>query len=537
MRLKAAPFQNEGAVLRLFSKAAEWQSRPQRCSALRSSRLAALICLAAALGAAAGCGSDPGSNNGSTDSGSGSNFPPATVPLVKLSTDTFTNPTSQHATEVEPGSFAFGSTIITSFQVGRISGGGSADIGYALSTDGGISWQNGLLPGLTTFQGGGTNSAVSDTNVAYDAAHGVWLISSLPISTNNIHVAVSRSSDGGASWSNPIVVSQGANLDKTWLVCDSTSTSPHYGNCYMEWDDNGNGNLIWISTSTDGGLTWSTPATPGGPPHGLGGQPLVQPNGKVIVPYLADSAVPPDIQSFSSSDGGASWSGPVLIGTASTHTAAGGLRVSPLPSAQIDALGNAYVIWQDCSFRTNCTSNDLVMSISADGTTWTPPARIPIDPVTSTFDHFIPGLGIDPATAGGTAHLGLTYYYYPLANCTAANCALYVGFISSLDGGSTWSAATPIAGPMSLDWLPSTVSGLMVADYIATSFVNGKAYGFFAVAKAKSGSTFDEAIYTTQSGIDVGSAVGRNSSAGERPVSRAVSIRPPAVHQHLTMRR
>src|SRR5438270_312086 len=144
------------------------------------------------------CGSSSTPNSGSNNSGS--NFPPATTPLVKLSTDTFTNSTSQHATEVEPASFSFGSTIISSFQVGRIHGGGAADIGYAISTDNGVSWSSGLLPAITTFQGGGSNSAVSDTNVAYDAKYGVWLISSLPISASNIQVVASRSTDGGATW-------------------------------------------------------------------------------------------------------------------------------------------------------------------------------------------------------------------------------------------------------------------------------------------------------------------------------------------------
>ncbi len=69
---------------------------------------------------------------------------------------------------------------------------------------------------------------------------------------------------------------------------------------------------------------------------------------------------------------------------------------------------------------------------------------------------------------------------------------------------------------MSLGWLPSTFSGQMVADYIATSFANGKAYGMFALGKANSGSTLDEAIYTTQAGLDVAAAQGHNSSAGER---------------------
>jgi hypothetical protein len=480
-----------------------------------------LLGLAAVL-LANGCGS------GSKPSNPLSSFPPATVPLVKLSSDTFTNSTSQHATEVEPDSFAFGATIVGAFQVGRIFGGGGADIGFATSTDSGATWQNGFLPGITTFQGGGTNSAVSDAAVIYDAAHAVWMISSLTIASSGAtQVVVSRSPDG-SNWGNPIPVSQSPSPDKDWITCDNMPTSPFYGHCYAQWDDVSQGDLIWMSTSTDGGLTWSAALNPGNSNSsiGIGGVPLVQPNGNVVVPLLEFAAG--KIASFSSSDGGASWSALVPVAPVIDHQVADGLRSDALPSAQIDAAGNVYVVWQDCSFRTNCASNDLVMSVSADGTNWTAPARIPIDALTSTVDHFIPGLGIDPATGGNTAHLGLTYYYYPQTNCTAATCALYAGFISSLDGGTTWSASTPLAGPMALSWLPSTFSGQMVADYVATSFAGGKAYGVFAAAKANSGSVFDEAIYTTKTGFDLAAAQGRVSSAGERPLPNAKSDHPPA---------
>jgi hypothetical protein len=435
-----------------------------------------------------------------------------------LSTDTFTNSTSQHATEVEPDSFGFGSTVVAAFQVGRIFSGGASDIGYAISTDGGATWKNGFLPGLTTFRGGGAHSAVSDASVIHDAAHGVWIISSLTIASSGAAQVVVNPSPDGVNWFNPIAVSQTPDPDKDWITCDNTVTSPFYGHCYVEWDDVSQGGLVWMSTSTDGGQTWAAARNPGNNVNagGIGGIPLVQPNGIVVVPMLEPFGSA--IEAFTSSDGGASWSLPVQVALVNDHLDAGGLRSDALPSAQMDAAGNVYVVWQDCSFRTGCTSNDLVISTSSDGVIWTAPGRIPIDATTSTVDHFIPGLGIDPATSGGTAHLGLTYYYYPQTNCTAATCALYVGFISSLDGGNTWSAATPLAGPMSLSWLPSTFSGQMVADYVATSFAGGKAYGVFAVAKANLGTTFDQAIYTTKAGLDVAAAQARNSSAGERPV-------------------
>ena len=478
-------------------------------------RSASAFCLAAIILAATACGS--GSSNPLSP------FPPATVPLVKLSADTFTNSTSQHATEVEPDSFAFGSTIVAAFQVGRIFSGGASDIGFAISTDAGATWNNGFLPGLTTFQGGGANAAVSDASVIYDAAHGVWIISSLTIASSGATEVVVNTSPDGMNWGNPIAVSQSPDPDKDWISCDNTPTSAFYGHCYVEWDDVAQGGLVWMSTSTDGGQTWAAALNPGSNTNagGLGGIPLVQPNGTVVVPMLQPFVS--EIEAFTSSDGGASWSLPIQVGPVADHPVSGGLRSDALPSAQMDGAGNVYVVWQDCSFRTGCKSNDLVMSTSADGVSWSAPARIPIDSTTSTVDHFIPGLGIDPATSGSTAHLGLTYYYYPQTNCTATTCALYVGFMSSLDGGSTWSAVTPIAGPMSLSWLPSTFSGQMVADYVATSFAGGKAYGVFAVAKAKSGTAFDQAIYTTKAGFDVAAAQGRFSSAGERPVAAAKS--------------
>ena len=156
--------------------------------------------------------------------------PPPEIPLTRLSTDTFTNSSSQHVTEVEPDTFAFGSTIVSAFQVGRIFSGGGADIGFATSTNGGATWTSGFLPGITTFQGGGTSTAASDAAVAFDAAHSVWIISSLAIG-GQFRVLASRSSDGLA-WQNPITVTAVGSPDKDWIVCDNTATSPFFGHCY-----------------------------------------------------------------------------------------------------------------------------------------------------------------------------------------------------------------------------------------------------------------------------------------------------------------
>jgi hypothetical protein len=431
----------------------------------------------------------------------------AAVALTEVSSDPFTNPTSQHATEVEPDTFANGSTVIASFQVGRFFNGGSSDIGFARSGDGGTTWTNGFLPGLTAqVDVSSPFERVSDPSVAYDARHGAWLISSIPLEPTTLNVPqvfVSRSIDDGNSWSAPAVIPPPAarkvDLDKNWTVCDNHAASPFYGHCYTELDNFGEGDLEYMSTSTDGGNTWSVPVSTAGRDKGLGGQPVVQPDGTVIVPF---ESLRGKIAAFASHDGGGSWTRAVAISAARLHGVGGDLRTSPLPSAEIDGAGNVYVAWEDCRFEKRCSANDILLSHSSDGVSWTDAARIPIDAVGSGFDHFIPGLAVDPATSGGGAHLALTYYFYPDATCTGG-CQLAVGYISSPDGGAHWGDAITLADPMSLSDIASTSQGPMVGDYISTSFTaSGSATTVFAVGLPHTGA-FDEAMYAPATPLTV----------------------------------
>ena len=454
----------------------------------------------------------------------------ANVTLTQISVDTYTNTTSQHKTQVEPDTFSFGSTIVSVEQTGRFFDGGSSNIAWSTSANNGASWTTGNLPGITKHDNpANPYDRVSDPSVAYDAKHGVWLASTLAIlevsgGIKGQAVLSSRSANAsGTTWNNPVsvaVAGTNGNLDKNWIACDDTPSSPFYGNCYTEWDDNGLGNKLYMSTSSNGGLSWGQKKSPGGF-HGLGGQPVVQPNGTVVVPYFNGS----QIGAFRSTNGGGRWSGAVLVSNVSAHTVAGNLRTSPLPSAEVDGAGKVYVVWQDSRFRSGGASNDIVMSTSTDGVSWTSVVRIPIDAISSTADHFIPGIAVNKNTSGNGAHLGLTYYYYPVANCTLATCQLNVGFISSSDGGANWSAPTAIAGPMTMSWLPDTSQGRMVGDYISTSFgSDGLAHGVFAVANAPTAGgsdcatatpNCDQATYTPASGLVLGAAV---NAVAETPV-------------------
>ena len=313
-------------------------SRSQACA------LCAVFAFTLALGGCSGSSPSPSTSVTTPGNPVGSN-------LTQVSLDPFTIGPGQHATEVEPHMLANGSTLVAAFQTGRIIPGGSTDIGWATSTDGGTTWTHGFLPGLTTGEGIGPYDAASDPAVAYDAKHGVWMIASLPLSNSSQTpaVAVSRSTDG-MTWQNPVSAdSTAVSSDKNWIVCDSGASSPYYGNCYVEWDNPASNDEIFMSTSSDGGLTWGPALPTANAADGIGGQPLVQPNGTVVVPIEVFGTLE-TISAFSSSDGGMTWTAPVTIAIIQVHTDAAGIRSGPLPSAAMDGAGTVWVVWEVAGF-------------------------------------------------------------------------------------------------------------------------------------------------------------------------------------------
>ena len=412
----------------------------------------------------------------------------ASVIATPISDDPYTDGGSghQHKTQLEPDSYAHGQTIVTLTQSGRwFGGGGASNLVFSSSQNGGRTWTTGGLPGTTVnATPPGPWPRISDPSIAYDPVRAVWLALGLGIDAGGSgHILlVNRSTDGGVTWSLPVNAgtAPGTFWDKTWITCDTWPGSPHYGNCYIEFDDNSLGNDMEMVTSTDGGATWS-PVRSAGCDSGLGGQPVVQPNGNVIVPYSNNGGAE---SSFRSTNGGTTWGDCRLVSNVSEHGVAANIRTFSLPSAEVAGDGKVFLAWQDCRFRTGCSSNDIVYSTTMDGLTWTAPARIPIDPVSSTVDHFIPGIAVDKNTSGSSTHVAVTYYYFPVANCNTSTCDMTVGFTSSRNGGASWTPGARIGGPMHVPWIANTNQGYMVGDYISTSFTgDGKAHPVFSLSK------------------------------------------------------
>ncbi len=408
----------------------------------------------------------------------------------RLSVDPYTNPDSQHETAVEPDSFSFGSTVVAAFQVGRRAGGASSNIGTAVSTDAGRTWQRSFLPGTTANASPpGPELAASDPAVAYDAVHATWLVSSLQIERASSHIYVSRAVDG-KSWSPPVDAAVGPLLDKEWIACDNGAASPFRGRCYLEYSDDVK-NITVSQYSNDGGVTWSQPVPAGSVL--VGTQPVLRPDGTLVVvagDYRGESALSGSMVALRSTDGGETFARIVVSDLQAADNDP--VRAISLPSVDADSNGTIYAVWPDCRFRPSCARNDMVLSTSSDGVTWSAPARIALAPTSSGRSFFIPGVAADPAHPGG---LGLVYAYSQAGSCKSGACLLGIGIAQSADAGKTWSTQRLDAQPFSTTWVPHAEGGRMIGDYFSTSYAGDRIVPVFALAAPPAHGNFRQAMF------------------------------------------
>lgn len=397
---------------------------------------------------------------------------------------------TQHATAVEPDSFAWGRTVVAAYQVGRDGDapGGATNIGWSTSYDAGLTWTSGTLPGITTAAGG-PHQRASDPVVGYSARHGVWLAASLPINDVGDGAVISRSGDG-RNWSGPVwaIGNDGQQWDKEWLVCDNWTTSPYYGTCYLTIT-NITTKRIELARSTDGGQSWvAVPNSRGASagPWGNGTAPVVRPDGRLVVSYGVNGWV----SAFTIDGAGAAWGAPTTIHGGSVHPVPG-MRAVSVISADVDRTGRIYVTWHGCHSGTPCLVNDVLISSSVDGVSWTDPSVVPVDcpdqALCAATDRLAPSIALDRDNPGRVALLWNSYI----------NGWIDTQYTSSTDGGQTWRRYPKTLATMRADQLANSGLGRMLGEYLGLSVANSSVVATFPVAQAPpAGQAFDQAMYT-----------------------------------------
>jgi hypothetical protein len=401
---------------------------------------------------------------------------------LRLSRDPYTGPPAQHESEVEPDSLTVGRTTVVAFQVGRRFDGAADNIGFAVTDDDGRTWRSGLLPGLTRVSSpAGPHERASDPVVAYDAVAGVWLIGTLALEGRATRLTVSRSSDG-LTWGGPVVAADSTaagsvSFDKNWLVCDNGPASSFRGRCYIPYTDVVQNDELAVLTSDDGGLTWS-PRVLGRVTGISGAFPVVRPDGGLVVTYLWRGR---SIGASVSADGGKTFGPPVTVAEIQVRRAPG-LRVPPLPSADVDPSGRVWVTWHDCRFSPGCGENSAVVSTSADGRSWTAPTR-----ATAGRNVYLPAIGIHP-TSGAVA---IVYYVRRRDGGVDAE-------LVEARGGRFRAPRRLSAQTMRPEWMPDTSSGRMLADYISVHYAGARPLVAWVLASPPVGSSLRQAVYATR---------------------------------------
>lgn len=360
----------------------------------------------------------------------------------------------------------------------RFATGGAVDIFYAWTHDGGAVWHQGRLPGLTKAVGGRYDRA-SDPVVAFGADGSVYVSSLVFDVTCPTGVAVSRSTDGGATFGRP-VLAQHSNTcavsdDKDWLVTDTQPGSPFFGRIYQFWTEflAGGGSPQVVRWSDDQGRAWSATHMLGSPKQfAQDSQAFVQRDGAITDTYLfaghalgdglrqgfilrhgvnAGSGV--SIVARTSFDGGARWTGPAVVARNVGGGPAGIRCCLPLMAGD-HVTGRMFGVW---NANGPGAADPVEISSSADGQHWSRPVQV------------TPGRspGIQYINAAVAAAAGRVYVSYGRRDLARPN-VVQQELTWSGTGGATF--APPIAlGPPSNLTYAAVAGGKFPGDYAGLS--------------------------------------------------------------------
>jgi hypothetical protein len=375
------------------------------------------------------------------------------------------------------------------------------DVGPALSSrsdlvassrDGGKTWTRSTLPGLTTCTGGvaeiGSDPWVSAGRhgTVYFSGLAAKLTAGRPETT----VMVSRSRDGGRTWPAAVTVAPPLVGYEQPAVTGSPIRPGHAYLAFANFlpDVLPRTNSLEFSGTTDGGATWSSPVLidqPGQFALDFAPRILVLPGGALLAVFARADIGRGEGQMYAarSVDEGRTWLAPVRIGSKPIPPPFADDTGTPppnpaMPSAAAAPDGSVYVAFED---STSASSGAIGLARSRDGgRTWT---SAPLPGVSAYA--FQPSVAVD-------AHGTVRVTWYDLRNDRAGDAALTadVWFAQSGDRGASW-RQTHVAGPTDLRTAPLPAHNY-VGEYQGLAALPGRGFAAIftlATPQARNGQT------------------------------------------------
>jgi hypothetical protein len=246
-------------------------------------------------------------------------------------------------------------------------------------------------------------------------------------------VAVSRSTDGGKTWSTHFVVQTSALAgkrifnDKEWIGADPSD--PTGKTAYVTWTLFKNrSSAIVISKTTDGGLTWSVPTRVSDLLTTDEGSTVVVGNdGTVYVTFEAFAGSGDAVAFAVSHNGGRTFTTKVIAPISDIPSPLPGatFRDNSYPALAVDG-STLHVVWSNW----NGSNADVVyMRSTNDGSTWSAPVTIGGGP----GDQFFPAIAARNGTVYASWFNRASGDTYTIAGTASAN------------GGASWSAPVTLS--------------------------------------------------------------------------------------------
>lgn len=348
------------------------------------------------------------------------------------------------------------------------------------SSDGGENWVRSLLP----LPAGAVLHA--DPMVAFDSRGRVHL-AVIPVGRNNVPLGIelSRSDDGGATWSEPLRISKATGRDdKLALAVDDDPQSPYRDRVHVAWKwPSGD---IFYSSSSDGGLHFSRPRLVDTTRvSGLDLAPGV--NGEL---YLAASDGGERVMRvLRSTDGGGSFLpsaavAPVRAQWYTTQPSHCQRKSLVQASIAVDRSGGphrgtVYLTWADyetgktaaqctngCDPTAACTTEVFFCRSSDGGRNWSEPATLPAGaPAGQKRDRYFQWSRVD--VDSGALYIG---YKDSLRDPDRLRTDLFLSW--SMDGGSSFAPALRLSSVASA----VAPSSFQFGDYQGLAVSKGQVY-------------------------------------------------------------